>query len=228
MDPRSSAQDGLTPRGRGGDIVFPYLEKYLEGLETTRDAVLQDMERRAAEEDFPIVGPLVGRMLCLLATSIGARRILELGSGYGYSAYWFARCLPPDAEIILTEISEVNLRRAEDYFRQGAIHCRTRFEYGDGLQILDRLPGEFDIILNDIHKQHYPAAFKAVSRVRTGGYFLSDNMLWGGRVARDPSHPTTQGVLELTRLLLQTPDLYTIILPLRDGLSVSLKLSSPA
>jgi caffeoyl-CoA O-methyltransferase len=227
MGPRSSARDGLSPRGRGGDIVYPDLEAYLEGLETTRDAVLLEMERRAAEQDFPIVGPLVGRMLCLLAKSIGARRILELGSGYGYSAYWFSRTLPPEGEIILTESSEANLRSAAEYFRRSGIRCRARFEHGDGLEILDRLPGEFDIILNDIDKQQYPAAFKAVSRVRVGGYFLSDNMLWGGRVARDPSHPTTRGVLELIRLLFQAPSLYTTILPLRDGLSVSLRLATP-
>ena len=225
MSARSSTQDGLAPRGRGGDIVFPELETYLETLETTRDAVLLEMERRAAAEDFPIVGPLVGRMLCLLAKSIGARRVLELGSGYGYSAYWFARSLPPDGEIVLTEMSETHLRQAEGYFRRGGLRCRARFEQGDGLQILDRLPGEFDIILNDVHKQQYPAAFQAVSRVRAGGYFLSDNMLWGGRVARDPSHATTRGVLELTRLLFAEPNLYTTILPLRDGLSVSLKVS---
>ncbi len=103
--------------------------------------------------------------------------------------------------------------------------CRVGFEVGDGFDILDRLPGEFDIIFNDVGKAQYPTAFhKAIPRVRTGGYFISDNMLWGGRVANDPSHPTTQGVLELTRLLFQAPNLYTAILPVRDGVSVSLKL----
>lgn len=77
MDPRSSKQDDLSPRGRGGDIVFPHIEQYLENLETTRDAVLIAMERQATEQDFPIVGPLVGRMICMLAQGVGAKRILE-------------------------------------------------------------------------------------------------------------------------------------------------------
>ena len=226
MDARSSQRDGLEPRGRGGDIVFPHIEAYLEGLEATRDRVLIEMERQAAERDFPIVGPLVGRTICLLARSIGARRILELGSGFGYSAYWFARALPDDGELILTEMSAANSAEAEAFFRQGGVRCRVQFIVGDAFEVLDRLPGEFDIIFNDVGKQQYPAAFhKAAPRVRRGGYFLSDNMLWGGRVVDDPHHPTTQGVLELTRLLLQAPDLYTTILPIRDGLSVSLKLT---
>ena len=124
MTPRSSRQDGLSPRGRGGDIVFPHIEQYLESLETTRDAVLIEMERQAAERDFPIVGPLVGRMLALLARSIAAKRILELGSGYGYSAYWFARSLPPNGELILTEKDPANSARAQEYFRQGGVGCR--------------------------------------------------------------------------------------------------------
>jgi predicted O-methyltransferase YrrM len=226
LAPRSSEKTGeAEPRGRGGDIVFPYVEQYLESLESTRDAVLMEMERQARVGDFPIVGPLVGRMLCLLARSIGAKRIMELGSGFGYSGYWFARALPEDGELILSEGSTHNMSQAREFFRQGGVRCRVRFEVGDGFDILDRLPGEFDIIFNDVGKAQYPAAFhKAVPRVRPGGYFISDNMLWGGRVAKDPSHSTTRGVLELTRLLFQAPNLYTMVLPIRDGVSVSLQL----
>ena len=223
--PRSSERDAAEPRGRGGDIVFPHIERYLEGLETTRDAVLVEMERQARAGDFPIVGPLVGRTLCLLARSIGARRIVELGSGFGYSAYWFSRALPEDGEVILTEGSAKNMAQAREFFRQGGVRCRARFEVGDAFEILDRLPGQFDIVFNDVDKAQYPTAFhKAVLRVRPGGFFITDNMLWGGRVVNDPSHPTTRGVLELTRLLFQASNLYTMILPIRDGVSVSLKL----
>lgn len=225
MGPRSSKKDDLLPRGVGGDIVFPHIEEYLERQETTRDAVLIEMERLAARTDFPIVGPLVGRMVCLLAKSIGTRRILELGSGFGYSAYWFARALPEDGELILSEGSAKNLAQAKEFFRKGRVRCQVRFEAGDAFEIIDRLPGDFDIVFNDVDKEQYPTAFyKAVPRVRVGGYFMSDNMLWGGRVVQDAPHPTTKGVLELTRLLTQAPNLYTMIFPIRDGVSVSLKL----
>jgi predicted O-methyltransferase YrrM len=106
------------------------------------------------------------------------------------------------------------------------VRCRVRHEVGHALEILDRLPGEFDVVFNDIDKAEYPAVFlKAIPRVRVGGYFLSDNMLWGGRVVDDHSHASTRGVVELTRLLYQAPNLSTVILPIRDGLSVSLRLA---
>ena len=215
-----------SPRRRGGDIVFPSIERYLESLDGDRDTVLLEMGQLAAATDFPIVGPLVGRTLGLLVRSIGARRVLELGSGFGYSALWFARSLPEDGELILTDGSARQSEQARDFLRRGEVRCRVRYEVGDALEILDRIPGDFDIVFNDIDKEHYPAVFpKAVPRVRVGGYFLSDNMLWGGRVVSDRSHATTRGVVELTRLLLEAPNLYTVILPIRDGLSVSLRLA---
>jgi len=221
---RTRSKDA-SPRGRGGDIVFPSIERYLEGLDGDRDTVLLEMEQLAAATDFPIVGPLVGRTLGLLARSIGARRVLELGSGFGYSALWFARSLPEDGELFLTDGSARQSEQAREFLRRGGVRCRVRYEVGDALEILDRIPGDFDIVFNDIDKEHYPAVFpKAVPRVRVGGYFLSDNMLWGGRVVSDRSHASTRGVVELTRLLLEAPSLFTVILPLRDGLSVSLRL----
>lgn len=226
MGPRSSEKDSLAPRGLGGEIVFPHIERYLEGLETTRDPILTGMERLAAQRNFPIVGPLVGRTLCLLAKGIGARRILELGSGFGYSAYWFARALPEDGELILTEKTSENSALARGFFLQGGVHCRLRFEVGDALEIIERLPGEFDVIFNDVDKEQYPAVFHtAVPRLRVGGFFMSDNMLWSGRVTEGAKDATTRGILKLTRLLFQAPNLYTVILPIRDGVSVSLKLS---
>jgi predicted O-methyltransferase YrrM len=224
MPSRSSTQDGLPPRGRGGDIVFPAIEAYLEGLDTARGEVLLAMERLAAERDFPIVGPLVGRMLAFLARGLGARRVLELGSGFGYAAYWLATALPADGELILTERSAEDSRLAREFLARGRHRCRVQIEEGDALEIIERLPGDFDLVFNDVDKTRYPEAFdKAVPRVRPGGCFVSDNMLWGGRVLRGGGEPTTQGVLELTRRLFSAPDLYTIVLPLRDGVSISLK-----
>jgi predicted O-methyltransferase YrrM len=105
------------------------------------------------------------------------------------------------------------------------VSCRVQFLVGDAFTALDRLPGDFDVIFNDVDKADYPTAFhKAVPRVRQGGYFMSDNMLWGGRVTSDPEHPTTRGVIQLTRLLFEAPNLYTTLLPIRDGVSISLKL----
>jgi len=215
-----------SPRGRGGDIVFPSIERYLEGLDGNRGSVLREMEDLAAATDFPIVGPLVGRTLELLARSIGARRVVELGSGFGYSALWFARALSEEGELILTDGSARQSQQAREFLGRAGVRCRVRYEVGDALEALGRIAGEFDIVFNDIDKERYPAVFlEAVPRVRVGGYFLSDNMLWGGRVVGDRTLASTRGVVELTRLLYSAPHLCTAILPIRDGLSVSLRLS---
>ena len=85
------------------DIVNPHLVEYLLNVTPERDEILRDMEEHALERNFPIVGPLVGRMLFLLAKTTQAKRILELGSGFGYSAYWFAKAIGKDGEVICTE-----------------------------------------------------------------------------------------------------------------------------
>ena len=147
-------------------------------------------------------------------------------SGFGYSALWFARALSEEGELILTDGSARQSQQAREFLGRAGVRCRVRYEVGDALEALGRIAGEFDIVFNDIDKERYPAVFlEAVPRVRVGGYFLSDNMLWGGRVVGDRTLASTRGVVELTRLLYSAPHLCTAILPIRDGLSVSLRLS---
>jgi len=206
------------------EIVHPAIEEYLKGLAPDPDPVLKEMEVLAESRSFPIVGPLVGRLLTLLALAVGARRILELGSGYGYSAYWFARGLPPDGEIVCTEYSEENARRARQFFARGGIRQRITFEVGEALELVERHPGPFDLIFMDIDKESYPEAFpKLLPRLRAGGLLITDNMLWSGAVVRPAADAATRGIQAYTRLLYGSQELSTVILPLRDGVSVSLK-----
>ncbi len=205
-------------------IVHPAIEEYLKGLAPDQDLVLKEVEALAESRRFPIVGPLVGRLLALLALAVGARRVLELGSGYGYSAYWFARALPPDGEIICTEYSADNARLAREFLSRGKVKPRITYEVGDALELVDRLPGPFDLIFMDIDKALYPKAFpKLLPRLRSGGLLVTDNMLWNGAVLRPAEDDATRGVQAYTRLLYGSDDLFTILLPLRDGVSVSLK-----
>jgi predicted O-methyltransferase YrrM len=95
---------------------------------------------------------------------------------------------------------------------------------GDSMQMLDSVDGEFDLIFNDVDKHQYPDAFrKAAPRIRHGGLFITDNALWYGRVARDDEDRDTEGVREHNRLAYSSEELYTTILPIRDGLAVCLK-----
>ena len=77
------------------NLVDPAIDRYLAALAAIDDPVVAEMERLGAERDFPIVGPQVGRLLEVLARSCGATRVLELGSGFGYSAVWFLRAVGP-------------------------------------------------------------------------------------------------------------------------------------
>ena len=221
------------------DVLHPSINDYLLDIIPERDEVLTEMEAYAQENRFPIVGPLVGRVLHQLVMLTNPTRIFEMGSGFGYSAYWMAKALrQPEASIICTDGSQENADRAAGYLARGGIADRIDYRVGNALEIIDETEGEFDIIYNDIDKDGYPEAFcKAIPRLRSGGLFITDNMLWLGRVVtydteRDTQgldeeeqwvHNTTVGVKELTRLLYSSPDVFTTIIPLRDGVSVAIK-----
>ena len=221
------------------DVLHPSIDEYLLEVIPARDEVLTEMEGYARENRFPIVGPLVGRVLHQLVLLTNPTRIFEMGSGFGYSAYWMAKALrQPEARIICTDGSEENAERAAGYLARGGIADRIDYRVGNALEIIDETDGEFDIIYNDIDKDGYPEAFgKAIPRLRSGGLFITDNMLWLGRVVtydtdvdvqgldeeEEWRHKTTVGVKELTRLLYSSPDVFTTIIPLRDGVSVAVK-----
>ena len=206
------------------EIVHPAIEEYLKSLAPEPDPVLREMEALGESRHFPIVGPLVGRLLALLALAVGARRILELGSGYGYSAYWFARALGPEGEIVCTEYSADNARLAREFFARAKLRPRITYEVGDALKLLDRHPGPFDLVFMDIDKADYPTAFpKLLPRLRSGGLLVTDNMLWRGAVLDPAEDAATRGIQAYTRLLYDAEELITVLLPIRDGVSVSLK-----
>ncbi len=208
------------------DIVNPAIERYLLELESPKDEVLKEMERLAAPRNFPIIGPLVGRLIYQIALLVKAKRIFEMGSGFGYSAYWFALALGQDGEITCTDGSNENARLAKEFFQKGGIQTRVRFEVGDAIEIIGRTEGEFDIIFNDIDKELYPMAFrKALPKLRKGGLLIADNVLWGGAVTTSDTSPRTQGIRDYTKLLYESNGLLTTIIPLRDGVSITLKLS---
>ena len=207
------------------EIINPEIQKYLEALIPQRDQVLGEMEALAKRNNFPIIGPLVGRLLAQLTIATKAKQILELGSGYGYSAYWFSKALDPRGKVICTDGDPKNRERALEFFRRGGVLDKIDFRVGDALSIIDEVEGEFDIILNDIDKESYPDAFhKAVPRLKHGGLLIADNILWSGRVAeKNPDRPT-RGILEFNKLIYSSSNLWTTVIPLRDGVSISIKI----
>ena len=207
------------------EIIDPAIERYLEEVAPSSDPILREMEEIARRRRFPIVGPSVGRLLCQLAMMIQAERILELGSGFGYPAYWFAKGLKAGGKIIGTDGSKENAAQAVEFFKKAKRAEAIHLEVGEALETIERYPGPFDIIFMDIDKEQYPMGLeKAMPRLRRGGLLIVDNMLWFGSVLSNSTEPDVLGVKRLTAQLYASKELWTTILPLRDGVSISLKL----
>jgi predicted O-methyltransferase YrrM len=201
------------------------IEQYLRDVSPESLPVLREMEVYARENDFPIVGPLVGRVLYQMALAIKARRILELGSGFGYSAYWFSLAAKSKGVITMIDGSKANKRKAFDYFKRAGLQSQFDFQVGDALKIAGKLSGPFDIVFNDIDKHDYPRTVDlAASRLKKGGLFITDNIIWSGRVCEKKQDATTEAIVEFTRNLYQDSRFFTTVLPIRDGVSLSLRL----
>jgi caffeoyl-CoA O-methyltransferase len=213
------------------DIVDPRIETYMEErLRRFDEPVLLEMEAYAAEKGFPIVGRNVGVTLEVLARATGAQRIMELGSGFGYSAYWHARAVGSGGKVHLTDGDPENEVRAAAYLKRAGLADRVEFQVGDAIQGFESLAGDFDIVFNDIDKDGYPAAWRAVSdRIRPGGLYVCDNVLWYGRVAvEDPDDARphyTEAVLEHNRLIAEDERYLSTIVPTRDGVMVAIRIA---
>jgi len=209
------------------NIVEPAIEDYLRRLYDDGDAVRREMEALAEKRRFPIVGPLVGRDLFLLARAIGARKVFELGSGYGYSALFFCRAVGPEGSVHCTELSDDNIRLARDYLSRAGVWPQVTYHREEATAALRRVGGTWDIVYNDIDKEGYPDTVDlAHQHLRKGGLFITDNVLWSGRVLEpEKDHSaSTRGVVEFTRRLFAHPGFVTSIHPTRDGVAVALKL----
>jgi caffeoyl-CoA O-methyltransferase len=207
----------LTTAGPVDDYLYSMLPKRYE--------VLEEMEAYASKHDVPIVGPAVARILQQLALMINAKTVFELGSAIGYSTIWWAQAVGEKGRVIYTDGDAKNAERARGYFNRAGVANRIKLHTGDALEFLSEQKEEFDIIFNDVDKEDYPRVLRLVSpRLRKGGLFITDNVLWSGRVAeKDPQESRTKAILDFNRQLYESTEFYTTILPIRDGLAVALK-----
>lgn len=208
------------------------VEDYLTDLAGTEhsDPVLVDMEARAAEHGFPIVGRATGRYLELATRSVGARRVMELGSGYGYSAYWFARAVGASGTVVCTDADPGNAEIAQRYLTEAGLWDRVGYRVGDALQGFAAEPGEFDIVYCDVDKLGYPDCWRAASdRIRVGGLWLCDNVIWDGHVTTGTDRPNLPGmtaaIREHNRLVAEDHRYVSSIVPIRDGVMTALRVA---
>lgn len=201
------------------------VDDYLYSMLPKRDEVLTEMEGYASEHNVPIVGPAVARVLQQLALTINAKTIFELGSAIGYSTIWWAQAVGENGRVIYTDGDPKNAERARHYFNRAGVSGRITLHTGDALEFLSEQKQQYDIIFNDVDKEDYPRVLRLVSpRLRKGGLFITDNVLWSGQVAeKNPKDAQTKAILEFNRALYNSEDFYTTILPIRDGLAVALK-----
>jgi len=202
------------------------VEQYLYELLPERDAVASEMELYAEQHRVPIIGPAVARLLALFVEVSGAKRIFEMGSAIGYSTIWLARAAGPKGKVHYTDGDPANAQRARGYFRRAGLAKRIDVQVGDALELLKKTPGKFDLIFNDIDKHQYPEALRAaLPKLRQGGLFITDNTLWSGKAARPASadDAATLGVQEFNRLVYASKELYPVLIPLRDGVTVCRK-----
>jgi caffeoyl-CoA O-methyltransferase len=206
-------------------ITESAVDQYMLSILPARDAVLQEMEAQALERDIPIVGPAVGRVLFQYARLINAKKVFELGSAIGYSTLWFARAVGEDGEVFYTDGDPQKAAEASGYFRRAGVAERIHVGVGDALEQLALRQREFDIIFNDVDKEFYPRVLDLVPHhLRRGGLFITDNVLWSGRVTQENAQDeNTRAIQEFNRRLYSMKDFFTTIVPLRDGLAVAVK-----
>ncbi|HKM46277.1 MAG TPA: O-methyltransferase [Terriglobales bacterium] len=212
------------PDWRMGGITVPEVEDYMYTMLPPRDEVLAEMEVDAAKNDYAIVGPAVARVLYQLAKISGAKRVFEMGSAIGYSTIWWARAVGEGGAVIYTDGDRKRAEKARRYFERAGVSQRIKVRVGDALEILSEEKEQYDIIFNDVDKIDYPRVPRlALPRLKSGGLFIADNVLWSGKLGKPNPDAQTKAILEFNKLICESQDLFTTILPIRDGVSVSVK-----
>jgi caffeoyl-CoA O-methyltransferase len=210
------------------DILSKQLSDYLENLVPPRHPELKKMEDYAAKNNFPIIGPICGHLCYQMARTIGAKRIFELGSGYGYSTAWFAQAVKENGggEINHVVWDEDLSKMAREHLKTLGYESMIKYTVGEAIETLGQAQGPYDLIFNDIDKAYYPKALPVIyDKLRVGGVLIIDNILWSGRIFDDKDQSdATKAIRETTGMVMNNDRWIASIVPIRDGLLVATKL----
>lgn len=206
-------------------ITHEYVDEYLEAIEPRRSDLLRELERYAARDDVPIIGPVEARLLALLARSVGASRILEIGTAIGYSTIWLAQVAQErGGKVVSLERNRKMFEQAEANLRKAGLSGSAELLLGDADELLTKLEGPFDFIFQDADKEQYSSQLEPCVRLlRSGGLLVTDNVLWGGSVCWNDPDPVAQKIRDYNARLVAHPQLETAFVPLRDGVAISRK-----
>ena len=212
-----------------GAIVPDAVERYLAGLNRGGDPLLAEIAQAGVERDLPLVDAEVGALLRVLATAIGARKILEIGTAVGYSGIWLAGALPADGMLMTMEMDAGRAKEAQGNFDRAGLTNRVSVMLGDAQRLIAKVAGPFDLIFQDGDKKMYtPLLDRLVSLLRPGGLLVTDNVLWDGKVVPGivtsaADDKDTRAIAEYNERVATHPALLTTVIPLRDGVSISVK-----
>jgi predicted O-methyltransferase YrrM len=199
--------------------------EYISALFAPEDGLLVSLREEADRTGLPPIAVSAdeGRLLQVLLSSIGARRVLEVGTLGGYSAIWMARALPDDGELVSLEIEQKHAEFARRYIERAGLSGKIEVRVGRALDVLPSLDGErFDAVFIDADKEPMPTYFDwALRLLRPGGLLIADNTLWGGKVFDDAENDEkTRAVREFNRKMATDPRILSILVPTHDGVAI--------
>ena len=206
-------------------ITYDHIDDYLYRLAPKRDKLLEKMEDHAETHDVPIIGPIVGRFLYNLARSTKSKDVLEIGAAIGYSGIWLGKAVSSlKGKVTTIEMDPARADMAEKNIAEAGLEKTVKVIRGDAMKVLPTLKKKYDFIFLDSDKEIYSAAFKeSIKLLRKGGLFVADNALWGGDVAKGGTSNVTRTMISFNKEVSSYPGMSTVIVPLRDGVLVSLK-----
>jgi predicted O-methyltransferase YrrM len=199
--------------------------EYLESILPPRDALLEEMEKFADENNHPIADPEVGQLMRTLVRMKRPRRILEVGTNIGYSVIVLGREIDPESVIETIEIDHNTLTTAKRFVAEAQLPCRVVFHEGAALDVLPRLTGPFDFVFIDCVKSEYGDYLDALlPKLERDAVIICDNLLWKGQVAAGVHDVATDALRAFNKRIATDPRLLTTILPVGDGTGVSVVL----
>lgn len=212
------------------DITNTAIEDYLTALMPPRSEIFAELEERAHARGLPLLGPVEGQFIYLMAKSIAAREVLEIGTATGYAAMWLSKAIvPAGGRLTAIERQPERYKLARDYITRAGYSDRFIIHGGDWFDVLERLPGPYDLIFLDILRnlsdEHdaLRALDLCVALLRPGGMLIADNVLCNALVLEEDAAPTVRGIQEFNRTLMCHPQLESVIIPLRDGVAICRK-----
>lgn len=206
---------------------YDTIQTYLTSLVPPRPAEMQRMEAYAEQTKFPIIGAAAGYACYQTARMIGAKRIFEMGSGYGYSTAWFAKAVRENGGGVVhhTVWDEKLSTMAREHLEKLGYTDLMQYHMAEAIETLRNTKGPFDLIFNDIDKQDYPSSLPLIKeKLRPGGVLIIDNLLWHARIFDEADHAnTTVAIRRFTEMIVSDPDWIVNLIPVRDGVLIAYK-----